>query len=232
MIDPNQLKIYFEPRIGGARDIRVYFTTGLLVMLPIAATVAVIMWLLRGLNNYLLSPMLNMAWVQAINIQIPEGLKPWVFGSIGLIVIFLAIAGLGMLATNVVGRVFINWVDVLLRKVPFVNTIYTFIQGLADNLSMMKSGTFQKVVLVEFPKEGVYSVGFVAGDLAGSLKDAAPGDKIAVFVPTSPNPTSGFIVVVNNDEAIPLDMTPEDGLKFIVSGGVLMPEAVKPEVKG
>jgi uncharacterized membrane protein len=91
----------------------------------------------------------------------------------------------------------------------------------------MKSDTFKKVVLVEYPRKGAYSIGFVAGDLTGNLKETAGESKISVYIPSSPNPTGGFIVVVNQEDTIPLDITPEEGLKFIVSGGVLMPETVK-----
>ncbi|MCX6645627.1 MAG: DUF502 domain-containing protein [bacterium] len=227
MIDPHKLKIYFKPKVGSFREIRRYFSTGIIVLLPMAATVAVIMWLLKGLNLHLLKPLQNFSWFQSFNLEIPEPLKTWVFGIIGLIVIFLGIAGLGMLATNVVGKVIIRWVDFVVKKVPLVNTVYSFVQGLAENLRIMKSGTFNKVILVEYPKEGAYIIAFIAGKLTGDLAKPIGDGKLSIYVPSSPNPTAGFIVIVDEEDTIPLDITPEEALKFIVSGGVLMPETVQ-----
>lgn len=223
MADLNQLKSYFQPKIGDIATFRRYFSTGLFALLPIGATIAIIFWLLDLLNKTFLQRILNSPIINSLNIQIPEILKPWVLGTLGLLIIILLVVGLGMLATNVVGRFFISWIDIIMKKVPLVNTIYSFVQGLADNLQVMKAGTFKKVVLIEYPRNGIYSLGFVSGDLVGKIKDSAGEEKIAVFVPTSPNPTSGFIVVIDSNQAVSLDITPEEGLKFIVSGGVLMP---------
>ncbi len=114
-----------------------------------------------------------------------------------------------------------------MKKVPLASTVYTFVQGLIENLDVIQAGYFQKVVLIEYPRKGVWSVGFVSRELRGMIQDSIPGEKMAVFVPTSPNPTSGFVIVTDAAETLPLDMSPEQALKFIMSGGVLMPGASK-----
>ena len=202
-----------------------YFTTGLLALLPIAASVWVTVWLFRWVMDTLLAPFFRAAWLSMLLNRLPEMLVPWVQGAIGLVVLFFAVAGLGMLATNVVGRWFLGLVEKFMRRVPLANTVYSFVQGLIDNLNMMKAGYFQRVVLIEYPRKGVWSIGFVSRELVGSIQNSVPGDRMAVFVPTSPNPTSGFIIVADREEVIALDISPEQALKFIVSGGVLMPGA-------
>jgi uncharacterized membrane protein len=206
-------------------DLKRYFTTGLLALLPIAASVWVIVWLFRWVMDALLAPFFRAQWLAQLLAMLPDILLPWVQGLIGLIVIFVAISALGMLATNVAGRWFLGLVDKFMKRVPLANTVYSFVQGLIDNLNILSAGYFKRVVLIEYPRKGVWSVGFVSRDLTGNIQNAVPGHHMAVFVPTSPNPTSGFIIVAESSEVLPLDITPEQALKFIVSGGVLMPGA-------
>jgi len=206
-------------------DLKKYFTTGLLALLPIAASLWVIVWLFRWVMDALLAPFFKAQWLAMLLDRLPDMLVPWVQGLIGLIVIFFAIAGLGLLARNVVGRWFLGLVEKFMKRVPLANTVYSFVQGLIDNLNIMSAGYFKRVVLIEYPRKGVWSIGFVSRDLVGSIQSSVPGEHMAVFVPTSPNPTSGFIVVVERTGVLPLDITPEQALKFIVSGGVLMPGA-------
>jgi len=208
-------------------SVKRYFTTGLVALLPTAAAVWVIVWLLRTLQTLVLGPFFRAKWIGTLFTALPEGLLPWVQGAIGVVIVVFAVSGFGWLATNVAGRWFFGVVEGFMKKVPLASTVYSFVQGLIENLRIMRAGYFQKVVLIEFPRNGVWSLGFISRQLVGSIQDAVPGTKTAVFVPTSPNPTSGFIVVLNAQDVLPLDISPEDGLKFIMSGGVLMPGASK-----
>ncbi len=202
-----------------------YFTTGLLALLPIAAAIWVIIRLYKWIEAIAIKPLFQAEWINNLFINFPEVLIPWVQGFLGLIIIFFGISGLGFLTTNVVGRWFLGGIDAFMKKVPLANTVYSFVQGLIDNLRRMRSGYFQRVVLVEYPRRGIWSIGFISNELEGNIQTTVPGKRVAVFVPTSPNPTSGFIVVVDESEVLSLDITPEEALKFIVSGGVVMPGA-------
>jgi uncharacterized membrane protein len=188
-----------------------YFSTGLVVLLPIAASVWLIIWLY--------------GWLESIVLPIfpTEKLLPWAKTLIGLVILITGITLLGLLAQNVVGKWLVRLVDLFMAKVPLASNVYNFVKGLVENLAIMQSGYFKKVVMIEYPRPGIWSLGFIARPLQGAIQTAIEGDRTAVFIPTSPNPTSGFIVVVYANEVVPLDITPEEALKFIMSGGVLMP---------
>ncbi len=194
--------------------LRRYFSTGLIVLLPIAATAWVLIWIY--------------GWLELIALQIfPEELTEevpiWSQILIGLVFIVACITLLGFLARNVAGRWVVRMMDLFMARVPLASTVYNFVKGLTENLGMMQSGYFKRVVLVEYPRPGIWSVGFISRPLEGDIQSAIEGQRTAVFIPTSPNPTSGFIIVVDDQEVISLDITPEQALKFIMSGGVLMP---------
>jgi len=184
------------------------------VLLPIAATAWVLIWLY--------------GWVEGIALRIfpeawTEQIPLWSQTLMGLIVLIAGIFLLGVLTRNVAGRWLVNMVDHFMARVPLASTVYNFVKGLAENLDVMRTGYFRKVVLIEYPRPGIWSVGFISRPLEGDIQTAIEGHRTAVFIPTSPNPTSGFIVVVDDKEVIPLDISPEQALKFIMSGGVLMP---------
>ena len=206
------------------------FSTGLVVLLPFAATIWVIIWLLRTLESLLIKPLFQAQWTIDFFNVLPPGLIPWIEAVLGLALIFIVICILGWLTTNFIGKWFLGKVDWVMKKVPLANTVYIFVKGLIENLGMMRSGYFQQVVLVEFPCEGSWSVGFIARDAAGSLQASSEQESVAVYMPSSPNPTNGFLIVVNKSDIRYLDIPPEEALKFIVSGGVVMPgPKVEPE---
>jgi len=192
-----------------------WFTTGLLALLPAAAAVWVLYSIYRWLERWTryLFPM--------------EWLPTWLQSLIGIVILLFVITLLGVLTSNVVGRWFLNLIDLFMKQVPLANAVYSFVKGLVENLNTMQAGNFQQVVLIEYPRKGVWSLGFISRELEGLIQDAVPGERIAVFVPTSPNPTSGFIVILDKVDAISLDISPEEALKFIMSGGVLMPGITK-----
>jgi uncharacterized membrane protein len=192
-----------------------YFSMGLITLLPTAAALWVILWTYRWLEH----------WARFV---FPlQSLQPWIQSLIGIIIVLFAITLLGILTTNVVGKWFLRLMDLFMEQVPLANTVYGFVKSLIENLGTLRAGNFQKVVLIEYPRIGVWSVGFISRELTGKIQETVSGQKVAVFIPTSPNPTSGFIAVVGKDDIISLDITPEEALKFIMSGGVLMPDAAK-----
>lgn len=201
-----------------------YFTTGLLVLLPLVASIWVIYFLVMWLYEKVLRRIFEIGWVASVLDQYPLNIQPWIGGIISLGLVILAVAGLGVLATNVAGKWFIGLIERLMKKVPLASTIYSFVKGLIDSFSFTQKGYFEKVVLVEYPYKGIYSVGFLSRRLSKTtLEDSCQGEKAAVYIPQAPNPTTGMLVIVDTSEVKELDMTFEEGLKFIVSGGVLLP---------
>jgi len=206
------------------------FSTGLVVLLPFAATIWIIVWLLKSLEALLIKPLFQADWIKQFFSVLPEILIPWIQALIGLAIIFIVISALGWLASNFLGKWFLGKFDWIMTKMPLASTVYTFVKGLIENLRVMRSGYFKKVVLVEYPRKGIWSIGFVSRDLTGAIQTSSDNESMAVFIPTSPNPTSGYIIVIDKTEAQQLDISPEEALKFIVSGGVVMPgAAVEPD---
>ena len=204
-----------------------YFTTGLLVLLPVAASVWVIAWMAEWVYTSILRRIFETGLIQLLLEPYPASLQPWLGGLIGLIIVFLGVSFLGMLATNVVGKWLLSLVDWFFKRVPLASTVYNFVQGVIESFNRARSGYFEKVVAIEYPRRDVWSIGFLSRRVAGRLTQMLPGDQMVVFVPTAPNPTTGFIAIVEASQVRVLDMTPEEGLKFIVSGGVLMPGAAR-----
>jgi uncharacterized membrane protein len=135
-----------------------------------------------------------------------------------VIVIYL----LGLLATNVIGRRLIKWLDGIISRTPLIRYVYSAARQAVDSLHGLQGMAFKKVVIVEFPKTGMYSLGFVTGkavDLEGQTK-------VPVFIPHTPNPMTGFLVLLSTEQIIDTNMTVEDAMKMVLSGGLLSPEAI------
>jgi len=209
--------------MGWINTLKKFFTTGIFALLPIAVALWLVISLIRWINNIFVKPFVNTSVVNFYFSQLPEWLQPWIIGIIGLAVVVTAITGLGILTNYVFGKWLISLIDLFMKKVPLANTVYSFVQGLIENLRVMQVGFFKQVVLVEYPRPGIYALGFITKELTGTLQQALEGERVAVFIPTSPNPTSGYITLLQKSDIQLLDMSPEDGLKFIMSGGVLMP---------
>lgn len=196
--------------------LRKWFFTGLIVLLPIIGTLMVINWLIN-LSDRLLA-LLPEAYQ-------PQSIVGFHVPGIGAVVAVLIVMLIGMLATNFFGKRLFAWFDSLLARVPVVRSIYGAIKQLMEAVLGSRSNAFRKVVLVSFPQEGQWSIGFVTGPARLPLPAGQVADLVAVFVPTTPNPTSGWLLFVKEDELRVLPMSVEDGMKMVVSGGMLSPDS-------
>lgn len=196
--------------------IRTYFATGILIAIPLFATLWFVHFLLNILNGFLKVPT---SFLIKYNIPYIKIIIP----IIGLIIIFLVITGIGILTTNIIGRKLIKLGETTLSKLPIINVVYNSVKQFMEAIFLLRRSSFTKVVLVEYPKKGIYSVGFVASDQKSSIHNTVNKDLINIFIPTTPNPTSGMLVMIPKDETIPLNISVEDGLKFIISGGIISP---------
>lgn len=195
---------------------RRYLIAGVLVWLPILATVWVLGFIVDLTDNFLL--WLPRSWrpLEVLGVHIP-----------GLGILFalavLLLTGLGV--TNLIGRRLVRYWDGLLERIPLVRSIHGGVKGFAESVLSTSGNSFKQVVLIEYPRTGIWSIGFVTAENLGQLR--VPGDEqhVCVFVPTTPNPTSGFIVLAPRSQLRPLDVSIDAAMKMIVTLGVVMPAA-------
>ncbi|MBI3997972.1 MAG: DUF502 domain-containing protein [Armatimonadetes bacterium] len=188
--------------------LRNYLIAGLLVILPLGVTVFVLLALFRFLDN-LLRPIFKV-----MGLELP---------GLGLLAGILLILAAGAMASNVVGRRLVQGFDWLMMRIPFARTIYSATKQLSDSLFIQNRAAFKQAVLLEWPRPGLYTVGFVTGETRGEAQDKTKERVINVFVVSTPNPTTGFLCLVPESQLIPLEMSVEDALKLVVSAGILVP---------
>jgi len=194
--------------------IKRYLITGVLVITPIWGTYLIFKTFLTSMENLL---------GDYARSHFPEFYIP----GFGIIALLMFIFLIGLLTANFVGKKLLDLWERLLKKVPVVSSIYSALKQIVDSFSMQGSGNFSRVVLIEYPRKGVHTIGFVTGTSKGEVQDKTKGKVLNVFVPTTPNPTAGFLLLVPEADIIPLDMKVEDGMKMIISCGIITPPEKK-----
>jgi uncharacterized membrane protein len=197
------------------RRIRNILITGLLITLPIAITFFILKFLFKNLDA--LSPVFTDLLIQA-GAPIPEGFR---IPFLGFFMTFLIIMLVGMLTTNIFGKQLVHLGETLVEKIPFVRRIYSGTKQVVVAFANTDTDSFKKVVLIEFPRKGIHAIGFVTGEARDEVQKHTDGQYINVFVPTTPNPTSGFLVFSPQHEVQEIAMSIEDGVKYIISGGIV-----------
>jgi len=188
--------------------LRRYLITGIVVIAPAAITVW-ILWNLFAVIDRSAKALLGQAVA-----DVP---------GVGFVIFFAVIILVGIFATNIIGKRMISFGEQIMTRIPLANRIYKAVQQISTAFLGSNRSIFQKVVLIEYPRKGIYSLGFMTAKGEGEVQRKTARDVACVFVPTTPNPTSGMLVFVPNEQLIHLDMTSEDGLKLVVSGGVVVP---------
>jgi uncharacterized membrane protein len=189
--------------------LKTIFTTGLLTILPLAVTIYVFYFIFNFLDN-LVGGLIE----SVFNFRIP-GIG---FAS-GLALILL----IGFIASNIIGNRLINFFDHIFQRVPITRGIYTSAKQIIDAFTLQGKNAFQKVVLLEYPRKGLYVIGFVTGQSQGEIQQKTAEETLNIFVPTTPNPTSGMLILAPRHEVTELKMTVEEGMKVIISGGLFSP---------
>ena len=193
-----------------------YFLTGLLVLVPLAIT----LWVL-GLVIGTMDQTLNLlpgAWQ-------PERLLGYNLPGIGAVLTLVFIFIVGLLTQNFIGQKLVKWWETLLAHIPIVGPLYTSVKQVSDTLLSSSGNAFRKALLIEYPRKGCFTIAFMTGIPGGDVANHLAGDHVSVYVPTTPNPTSGFFLMLPRNEVIELDMTVDAALKYIVSMGVVAPTA-------
>ncbi len=195
-------------------NLKNYFFTGLLVILPIFITVYVILFLIRGMD----------AILKFIPVKyLPDTYLPFHIPGLGLIFVVILVFAVGLLARNIVGRKIVHLGENIVERIPLVRILYAGVKQLLETIFLQKTDAFKRVALVEYPRRGTYVIGFITGESKGEVQDKTDKNMINVFIPTTPNPTSGFYMLVPDDELVVLDMSVEDAFKLIISGGIVSP---------
>ena len=198
------------------KKLRRILIAGLLVWLPLGITIFIIKILLDLLSQtYLL---------------IPEGLRPEnLFGvtipGFEIIMAIIILFSTGLVAANYLGKTLVETWEKFLDKIPLVRSIYTPLKKFAELILSDQTQSFSKVLLIQYPRKGLYSLCFQTSKDVGEIQEKSGEDVVCVFIPTTPNPTSGYIIMIPKDEVIELDMSVEDALKMIISLGVVVPSS-------
>lgn len=207
------------------KGIRHHFRTvvvaGLLVIIPIWITFMLLQFLAVRLDG-VLGPYVP-EFFKFFGYQVQE------IPGLGIIVMVVAIYFIGLLARNLFGRQIVYMTERVLGKVPIVRTVYLASKQLLETVAFQQGDGFKRVVLIEYPRRGVYCLAFVTSEARGEVQAHAGDESLNVFVPTTPNPTSGYLVFLPKKEVIPLEMSIEEGIKYVVSGGFVVPPYVSTE---
>ncbi|NNE58696.1 MAG: DUF502 domain-containing protein [Hellea sp.] len=228
-MDDNELEEILEEdkrKPGLLRFIRNRFITGVIIALPLVATV----WLITAFVGFIDRMVLRLfpeEWNP--NLYVLESTGYNIPGT-GLLVAFIGLVLLGFLASNFIGNKLLQLGGNLLGRVPFVSNIYNGVKQIVNTVAKSEERNFNEVCLVEYPRPGLWAIGFVTANLKGAPVRYLKDDYVSIFVPTTPNPTSGFLLFSKRADIKILDMTPEEGAKMIISGGIVSNEELE-EVK-
>ena len=205
------ITVYFRPLIFMLKTLlKRYFLTGLLVIIPIWGTVLILKALFVAVDGILGDLLVRL---------VPSHYVP----GLGILALIALVFAAGLFATNFMGRRIVKWWEAWLNRVPLVRGIYSTLKSMMDILSFSEHASYNRVVLIQFPKNGHYCIAFVTGVTKGEMQDLAQEPLIHVYVPTSPNPTSGYFLLVPEHEVTSVDMSVEEAMKLIVSGGLCSP---------
>lgn len=203
------------------RGIKKYFLAGLLVWLPLAITIWVLLWLVGLLDSVFF------AVLGAMDALIPglHGLVQQLRAvpGLGVILVGLAVFTTGVLVTNMFGQWWVRQWDKLFQRIPVVRSIYTAVKQVSDTLFSGSGHAFSKALLIQYPRQGVWTIAFLTGRPSAEVAGHVGADLLSVYVPTTPNPTSGFFLMLPRADTIELAMSVDDALKYIISMGVVVP---------
>lgn len=194
--------------------IRKWLLAGLLVIVPLAITAWVLQLVINTLDQTLL--ILPAAWQpdKLLGVHIP---------GFGVILAFVLVLAIGAVASNFLGRKLMRWGDALLNHIPVVRSIYSGVKQVSDTLFSDGGNAFRKALLVQYPRAGCWTIAFQTGAPGGEVAAHLPGEHISIYIPTTPNPTSGFFLIVPRADVMELEMSVDEALKYIISMGVVVP---------
>jgi uncharacterized membrane protein len=199
------------------RYIRRWLFAGLMVLVPLGITIFVVDFLVNLLDKSLL--LIPPPWR-------PDALLGFHLPGVGIVLVLALLLVVGFLADNIIGERIVRWAESMLGRVPLVRSVYSGSKQLADMVLGEGGTSFRKVILIEYPRKGLWTIGFITGGPVREAREKTGRELVTAFVPTTPNPTSGFIMLVPREDVIPLDMSVEHAMRMIISLGVATPDAM------
>jgi uncharacterized membrane protein len=191
-----------------------YLITGLLIWIPLVITIWVLKVIFDALDQSLLLLPIELRTESWLGVHIP---------GLGALMTIVVVLLTGVFATNFFGARLVEvWHDIL-HRIPVVNSIYSSVKQISDTLFSSSGQAFRKALLVQWPREGMWTIAFLTGTPSGSVRKHIPADCLSVYVPTTPNPTGGYFVIVQRKDVVELDMTVDQALKYVISMGVVPP---------
>lgn len=200
--------------------IRAYFLAGVLITAPISLTLYLAWLFISFIDTQvsaILPPNLN-----------PETYLPFSIPGIGLLLVFVALTLIGGFTAGYIGRLLVRASEMILARMPVIRSVYGAIKQIFETVLANQSSAFRDVVLIEYPRRGIWSLAFVTGKTEGEVQNLTEDETINIFLPTTPNPTSGFLLFVPRRDLVVLDMTVEEGIKMVVSAGIVTPPDGRP----
>ena len=216
MADEQPHLIERKQRVGILSRLRTYFLTGLVVAAPVTITVVLVMWFVDFVDAWF-TPMIPDRYQ-------PERYLDFTVPGLGLIIAVVLLTILGALTANLFGRTLVNYGERLVGRMPLVRNIYSALKQIFETVLSQSQQSFREVALIEYPRRGVYSIAFVTTAAKGEVQARADEEMVSVFLPTTPNPTSGFLLFVPRRDVITLEMSVEDAAKLVISAGLVAPE--------
>ena len=194
--------------------IRRWLLAGLLVLVPLAVTVWLLNWIISTLDQTL--QILPGDWH-------PDKLLGFHIPGFGVLLALAIVLSIGAIASNFLGKKLVSWWDALLSRIPIVRSIYSSVKQVSDTLFSENGNAFRKALLVQWPREGVWTIAFQTGTPGGDVANHLSGEYMSVYVPTTPNPTGGYFVMLKRADCIELQMSVDEALTYVISMGVVVP---------
>jgi len=201
--------------LGFGQRVRAYFLTGILITAPLFIT-GYLAWLFIGFVDAKVTPLLPDQYN-------PESYLPFGVPGLGLIILFIFLTIVGAVTAGFFGKLWLRFTERLLNRMPVVRNIYSAVKQILETVLAQQSSAFREAVLVEYPRRGLWAIAFITGRTEGEVQNVTEEECINIFLPTTPNPTSGFLLFVPKKDLISLSMSTEEAIKMVISGGIITP---------
>lgn len=212
-----------EAHKGVAGRLRAYFLAGVLVTAPISITIY-IAWLIISFIDAAINPLIPARYN-------PETYLPFALPGVGVVILLVMLTLIGALTAGFVGRAIMRVYETLLARMPVFRSVYSALKQIIETILAQQSAAFRQAVLVEYPRPGLWAIAFITGRTEGEVQNLTVEETINVFLPTTPNPTSGFLLFVPKKDVVELSMSVEEAIKMVISGGIVTPPDRRPPVE-
>ena len=217
---PERPQFFVRYRASMLRRLRTYFLTGIVATAPIGLTLY-LSWVLVKFVDRLVTPSIPAQYN-------PNTYVPFDIPGLGVIVAIILLTFIGFITANFLGRQIVALGESVVDRMPVIRSVYGALKQIFETVLAQSSRSFREVVLIEYPRRGIWAVGFVTSETLGEIQNVKEDELVNVFLPTTPNPTSGFLLFVPRQDLITLHMTVEEGIKMVISGGIVTPPDPRP----